>query len=280
MSKEEGFVYGGLAADEVPAWCADLPRLTQLLMDAHYAEQRELVALHMAPELTWIGSMEWQFTQGLSNMLAELARENGIAREIEASEFQVVYADEHCCTVAGWMRAKTPESSGMLVAAMQRATFQYACIEGVPKAVHIHVSNSWDVVEKDEIFPFRAGRETYRYVQDVLRRQYRVSPKLMIRDVRRRVHILTADEIMLVEAQAGHSVLHCVDRRIEVCTRMAQHAAALPECFIRVHRSYLVNVHYVIGIKRFALHLCNGLVVPVPEKRYTRVRRMIETQVL
>ena len=280
MFEENQFIYGELSAKEIPIWCAGLPRLTRLLMDAHYAEQRDLVALHLAPKLTWIGSMEWQFTQGVENMMQELEKENGIERQIVDSEFSVVYADDHCCTVVGWMRAKTPETSGMILAAMQRATFQYALFDGIPKAVHIHVSNSWDVVEENEVFPFRAGHETYQYVQSVLHRQNKVSQKMIVRDVHHRTHFIMVDEIMLIEARASHNILHCVDRRIEIYASIIKQLEELPDYFIRVHRSYVVNANYVIGMERFKLHLCNGYVVPVPEKQYAKINNMVTKQVI
>ena len=128
-------------------------------------------------------------------------KENGIERQIVDSEFSVVYADDYCCTVVGWMRAKTPETSGMILAAMQRATFQYALFDGVTRAVHIHVSNSWDAVEENEVFPFREGRETYQYVQSVLHRQNKVLQKKIVRDIHYRTHFLIVDEMQYVQVR-------------------------------------------------------------------------------
>lgn len=276
----EGFVYGRVSEGELPGWCGGLPELTRRLMTAHYGDDRADISQSLASELYWIGSMEWQMIQGREGVLAELERDAHIPREILDTDFRVIYADPYCCTVSGWMRAKTPESSGMLLAAVQRVTFQYALFDGVPKAVHIHVSNSWDMAEKGEQFPFRAGRESYQYVQEVLRKAKKEPEKLLLRDIHYRIHVAAADEIMLVEARRNHCVFRTVNGEIEVYATLAGCLEKLPECFIRVHRSFIVNANYVVGFHRFTIYLCDGLTVTVPERRYRQIRKKLLEHVI
>lgn len=42
-----------------------------------------------------------------------------------------------------------------------------------------------------------------------------------------------------------------------------------------VHRSFLVNTAQVRGIRKYAFELSDGTELPIPERRYTDVRREI-----
>lgn len=48
-----------------------------------------------------------------------------------------------------------------------------------------------------------------------------------------------------------------------------------PEPFYRIHRSFIVNCHFVAKVERYAVTLENNAVLPIPAKRYMRVRKEI-----
>ena len=48
-----------------------------------------------------------------------------------------------------------------------------------------------------------------------------------------------------------------------------------PDVFVRVHSMHLVNPIYVQSVRRFALLLQDGTELPIPEKKYTAVKREI-----
>lgn len=272
----EHFIYGTILDEHLPEWCRGLPETTRKFMEDHYAQDRDSVARLFAPNIMWIGAMEWQYTHTAEEILAALAPEDGIEREIVSAEYEAVYADDRCCTVVGRLFVRTKESSGMLLAAHQRVTFQYAMFDGTPKIVHIHASNSWDAPEPDEIFPFRAGKETYRYVQDILRRKGEAPSRISLHDVRGNRYYIQVDEIMFIEAQKPHCILYCVNGRIEANIQISALAQKLPAFFLRSHRSYIINVNYVIGLRRYTVHLCEGHALPIPEKRYMEIKCSIE----
>ena len=232
-----------LATEEQP-WYAALPGLTEFLVEAHYGDYRQDMRPYLAPDVVWLGAMEGQYADTAEGMLAILDREKGIRFEIKNAAYQLVDADERCATVFGSLQVRTAEGSGLVLAFRQRVTFQYRRTGEGPKAVHIHVSNDWQVKEANEPLPFRAGKETYRYVQEILRRR-------------------------------THSVVYSVNGPIELCEKLCRLARRLPG-LLRVHRSYLVNPDYVVGVSRCALHLCDGYTVPVPAQRYTKIRAEIE----
>lgn len=273
--QKQTFVYGYQHGAQAPDWCEKLPEITKQIMELFYAGRVKEMSGYFAPKVVWIGAMDWQFTGSAEKMLELLSAEDGIPREVADSEYGVIYADERCCTIAGRLHARTPGNTDMVLAIHQRTTFQYVLFEDGPKAVHIHVSNSFDLTEPGEMFPFRAGRATYRYMQEILRRERKRHKKISIRDIRHNTHILLAHEIMFIEAQKPHCILHGVDGTIEVYAKLGELHDKLPVQFVRSHRSFLVNAHYVIGIRRFTLHLYGGYVLPIPAKRYGEVREQV-----
>lgn len=269
---------GGTPAERRP-WFEELPALSGAIVEAHYTGCRQAMLPHLDPHVVWLGAMEGQYADTAAGMLEILEREKGIGFEIQHAEYRIVYADDQCATVFGVLRVHTAEDSGLVLAFRQRITFQYLRTGEGPKAVHIHVSNDWQVKEANEELPFRAGKETYRYVQEILRRNGRAPEKLSVRDIHHHSRIIVADEIIFAEAEKTHCILHCVDGTVEIHERFDRLAARLPKGFVRVHRSYVVNSSYVIGLKRFAVLLCDGYALPVPERGYTRIKKLLWEQI-
>ena len=260
-------------------WFEELPALSGAIVEAHYTGCRQAMLPHLDPNVVWLGAMEGQYADTAAGMLEILEREKGIGFEIQHAEYRIVHADDQCATVFGVLRVHTAEDSGLVLAFRQRITFQYLRTGEGPKAVHIHVSNDWQVKEANEPLPFRAGKETYRYVQEILRRSQTTPRKLILQDLCGRDHILVENEVVFAEAQRTHSVVYSVNGPIELCENLGRLAGRLPG-LLRVHRSYLVNPDYVVGVSRFMLHLCDGYTVPVPAQRYTEIRAEIEKRTI
>ena len=45
----------------------------------------------------------------------------------------------------------------------------------------------------------------------------------------------------------------------------------LPENFLRIHRSYIVNMDYVIDCHRYQVNMVKDVQLPIPVKRYAEV---------
>ena len=48
-----------------------------------------------------------------------------------------------------------------------------------------------------------------------------------------------------------------------------------PDYFLRCHQSYLINPDFASSIERFKLTMSDGFVIPIPEKKYTQVKRLL-----
>lgn len=56
---------------------------------------------------------------------------------------------------------------------------------------------------------------------------------------------------------------------------LTEFAKLTDDYFVKVHRSYLVNIRHVSTICPYEITMQNGLRIPVPQKKYTAVRQML-----
>ena len=66
--------------------------------------------------------------------------------------------------------------------------------------------------------------------------------------------------------------MHTASETTEVFDRVSDLYRKYSHLFLRCHQSYLVNPHYIRNIRRFKVTLANGVLLPIPEKKYTAFR--------
>lgn len=72
-----------------------------------------------------------------------------------------------------------------------------------------------------------------------------------------------------------YSEIHCMAQNIMAHEQLSAFEICLPQNFVKVHRSYLVNAYCVEKIERYQIRLINGDMLPVPEKKYKEVKEKI-----
>ena len=66
--------------------------------------------------------------------------------------------------------------------------------------------------------------------------------------------------------------VYMLNRTVVIRQPIAALETQFPKQFYRIHRSYLVNCHFIFQVERYAVTLMNGAVLPIPAKRYREVR--------
>ncbi len=104
--------------------------------------------------------------------------------------------------------------------------------------------------------------------------------RLCLRGMGHTMIYLDPADVMFIKSKGRHSLFHTADGRVfesvEALSCVAQQFEGL---FTRCHASYLVNPAYVRGIVRFKVILANGDELPIPEKRYTAIRKEITERI-
>ena len=95
------------------------------------------------------------------------------------------------------------------------------------------------------------------------------------------VHVIPVDEVDFVEARDDAVAIHASGRAPVKAQRLTSLAERLdPDRFIRVHRSYLVNVDRIARIELYAKDsriaiLSDGTQIPVSRSGYARLRELL-----
>jgi two-component system LytT family response regulator len=97
-----------------------------------------------------------------------------------------------------------------------------------------------------------------------------------------RVHIIPVDQLDYAEAQDDYVALHSGGKSYLKQQTITSLAEALdPACFVRVHRSYLVNLEQVAKIEpytrdtRLAI-LTSGTQIPVSRTGFMRLKELMD----
>lgn len=104
--------------------------------------------------------------------------------------------------------------------------------------------------------------------------------RVLIRD-RDQVHVIAVDRIEVVEAQSDYIAIHSEGRDFLKTQRISDLEAQLdPKNFVRVHRSFILNLAFLQGIERFgsdghAARLKSGKRVPISRSGYDRLRAVM-----
>jgi len=145
-----------------------------------------------------------------------------------------------------------------------------------PRIVSIHISNVSKMENQD--------------YEPILKNPFMSPPEIMLARTEQgmRVQVIGLDRatyfflpstIKWIEScDAGqHSCIHLIDREVICVNNISSIAAAYEDILIRTHESYLVNPCFVTSIKRFSLTILGGIELPIPERKYTAVKKQIQT---
>jgi two-component system LytT family response regulator len=104
--------------------------------------------------------------------------------------------------------------------------------------------------------------------------------RILVRDGSE-VHVIPTDEVDYVEARDDSVAIHAVGATHLKAQRLALLEERLdPKCFVRVHRSFIINVERLRSIELYAKDsriaiLSDGAKIPVSRSGYSRLRKLL-----
>ncbi|MEG0240377.1 LytTR family transcriptional regulator [Anaerorhabdus sp.] len=254
---------------------ATIVKYTEYMLNEFYHLNKDPLFTVMHDDVVWIGP-------GNIFMFGKAAAENSFKDgfkmppvEMENAEFYQIQTDENSGIVVGMYDAHTALGSDQIAAVTQRITCYYRREnENAPVLLtHWHVSNEWNELVDDEVFPNKIGTETYRYVQKLLSDYSHKSSgnKIEIKTSTSLTY-LDASLILYAEAMGSRPIIHLVDKSITINQILGKIISSFPSNFYRPHRGYLVNCDFIVSIERYNINLISNHIIPIPEKKYSQVR--------
>lgn len=86
---------------------------------------------------------------------------------------------------------------------------------------------------------------------------------------------IAPSRIQWAESKERHSVLHMDDKKIVVSVELNRLSVLLGKTHLRCHSCYIINPENVTSIQRFSVTLTGNITIPIPEKKYTEIKRKL-----
>lgn len=160
----------------------------------------------------------------------------------------------------------------LISAVKQRSTFCFREEKGQWRLYHMHISNEWNELVKEEIFPIQISTQTYHYVKKLLAESMSKKPPILVIKTDLCNQFVDTNTVIYIQATDRDCILHMLNERKQVSRALKDLQEQLPPNFYRIHRSFCVNSGYVTKIERYAVTLVTGEVLPIPKMRYTQIR--------
>lgn len=173
-------------------------------------------------------------------------------RVIRHLQYHIRSLDNGPCIITGKYKIIQKEADRLGACMSYQLSLVWTSAPNHPRLVHLHISVAGPQAPAAGLLSFHGKKaETYR---------------------------ILPEEIFYIEAENVNCTIHTTAAPLSVCQPISQVEKLLPIQFLRVHRSFIINRHYVSQIYRYAIELSNRAVIPVPEKKYMNVVCEIERQ--
>lgn len=251
-----------------------LLQLSADIITRYYNNEIEpfLAACH--PDVLWIGPANTQIIRTRETLIETFAKEHHNLR-FEMHDLVTVplmTPSSKVLEVLLFFDVDTIWPDNSMQRVKQRVQLSWV-VEGVQPFIRVcHVSNALDYDDRDVIYPVHYGEDRVRVA--VLSGEDR-TPRIVLKGANKAMLYLRPAYIDYLETSGMHTYIHTQNDIRESTERLTAIDKRYPGLFLRCHESYLVNPDRVTEITRFHLTLINGTTLPIPEKKYTTVKKRL-----
>ncbi len=260
---------------------SDIIRLSIFIITEYYKNNLTPFFENISDDVLWIGPAKRQQIRGKENLLQAFASDKHNLTFIMGNINVIcVSPHSHVKEVLLHYDIYTHYPSGNTDLHDQRLHYTW-CDKKVqtadgpkyqPQIVSLHISNAWPYDEKDTIYPVHS-ENLFAAMRVFAESQTYVTVKASDGCV----HRIASSHILYIET-VKHSAklqIHTEDGTITVNDTLSKIEENYPNVFLRIHSGYLVNPAHVTGIRRFAATLSDGTQLPIPEKKYTLIKKTL-----
>ena len=140
----------------------------------------------------------------------------------------------------------------------------------IPKIFMVHISNPTEYHPDDFLFP-NHGNEVYIHSEKPFQ-----EPRISLRGMDNVYYVIAMSSVIWMESTPEqHCLLHLRERTIKVKTTLTEIEKKTKGFLVRIHSGYIVNPLDVVSVCRFKVTLSDGVVLPIPEKKYTAIKKKL-----
>ncbi|MRX81741.1 hypothetical protein GJG86_04450 [Eggerthella sp. HF-4214] len=274
MAVDRAYVGGG-SRDGWPSDRSMVARSRRVLVDHYVRRDIDSMMAPMADDMTWIGPLSCQHARSAAEMRSLVEPEYGNRVELVDEHWGIRTVGATCVVVATY-GAFVPDSTASEVEFRQSATFVWGLSPEGPRIVHLHISNAYDVpprVERTSV----PGEDPIDYaVVSVTASRSEGHDPIRFDEPGGRARFIAEDRIVCLDAAEEGCVVVHDGGSFAGRERLSSIEQKLPPCFVRTHRSCVVNAHRVESMWRYRVEFDDGSTRPIAERRYLDVVESIE----
>lgn len=226
---------------------------------------------YLAEDFTFAGPFAAMTGSGKSTIVDFCIKAQPLLAQLEFAidSNASIYRDTHTCVTlicARVLRKDRPDING-------RATLIWRLTVNGPKLVHLHISAPVLEHTADGIHEF--------FVRDSRTISHAAllpdEKPLILKDANGVTHVVAPRTVLYLEAQHQYAIVWQKAERFRIRGSLTDLLSRFPSYFVRVHRSYAVNVLYVTQIDREEIVLGDYGKVPLPLKQAAQMREKVLT---
>lgn len=251
-----------------------LLQLSADIITRYYNNEIEPFLATCHPDVLWIGPTNTQIIRTRETLIETFAEEHHNLR-FEMHDLVTVplmTPSNKVLEVLLFYDVDTIWPDNSMQRVKQRVQLSWVVESGQPFIRVCHVSNALDYDDRDVIYPVHYGEDRVRVA--VLSGEDR-APRIVLKGANKAMLYLRPAYIDYLETSGMHTYIHTQNDIRESTERLTAIDKRYPGLFLRCHESYLVNPDRVAEITRFHLTLINGTTLPIPEKKYTTVKKRL-----
>lgn len=236
---------------------------------------------YCADRVMWIGAEQREYMVGIEAVREDFYSLMEVLQPciLVNSEFVIIQNTGNACTIGGRYLVETGEDAEYFIQGEQRCTFTWELINGEPKIRHMHVSNPIGEMKmvEGQRFINEMGEMACKYMEEKIA-DLRSRP-VAIEGVDGGPRFISTSDILYAEARARYCDLTLKTGEI-FPTKMSLTGfeKIADPYFVRVHRSYIVNIRYLSQIQSCEVMMRNKVRIPIPEKRFVEIWEQIMKQ--
>ena len=250
------------------------------ILTEYYNNRTEPYFNHMSENAVWHGPRIGQYIAGLEQIREAWDREeNFLTFTLGNLKAEYLQTSPSSCEVMMMFNVTTHYPNGEDISLFQRIQLSWADIvytdennlrKRVSKIFMTHISNPVEQHSADFIYPLH-------YIELYRKAQYPVQePRISFRGTNNAFYAVAVSSIIWIETTSDQCCLiHTRENALKTRTTMKEIEKQTEGFLVRVHSSYIVNPLDVVSVWRFKVSLSDGTVLPIPEKKYTAIKKKL-----
>lgn len=109
-------------------------------------------------------------------------------------------------------------------------------------------------------------------IRDIQKKLYEDQDSITVRGLEHNIQVRIHDILYLEGTAQRHVIMHTKQSSFECLGRLVEYESQLKSRgFLRIQRSFLVNMYHIAWIKNYHVHLSNGEQLKVSERNYSNI---------